>query len=79
MRDDAFRRWIALGAPAALVLAAAYIVVWQLRYGIAPGFEWPTEFGRAHPVAWMAVLLLVADVVIHRAWTSPEDRDVEIH
>jgi hypothetical protein len=69
VRDDRTRRWIVFGAPAAMVAAGAYVVVWQLRYAAGPGLEWPHEFWRANPLGWTAVLLLIADVVINRVWT----------
>ncbi|MGI8664246.1 MAG: alpha-(1-_3)-arabinofuranosyltransferase domain-containing protein [Acidimicrobiales bacterium] len=63
------RRWLlALGSPAALALGAAYIVVSQVRHNIAPGLEWPGEFTWAHPLGWLAVTLLVADVTM--GWQS---------
>lgn len=73
LRDDRMRRWFVVGAPAMLVAAAGYVVVWQIRYDIPPGFEWPGEFSRAHPLAWLAVLVLVADTVIDRIWSVPHD------
>jgi hypothetical protein len=72
MRDDGFRRWIALASPAALIASGTYVVVWSIRHDIPHGFEWPAELARPHPVAWLAVLLLVTDVVVHRAWTAPD-------
>ncbi|MEO7556448.1 MAG: alpha-(1-_3)-arabinofuranosyltransferase family protein [Acidimicrobiales bacterium] len=60
-------RWlVALGSPAALAVAAAYVITWQIRFRIAPGLEWPGELERAHPLGWLAVTLLVADVTIAR-------------
>jgi arabinofuranan 3-O-arabinosyltransferase len=69
-------RWLlTLGAPAALALAGAYVVVWQARHHIAPGLDWPVELERAHPLGWLAVALLVADVVVARRWRGPASRD----
>jgi hypothetical protein len=58
-------RWIgALTAPAALAVAAGYVVVQQARYGYAPVLEWPSFFDRVNALAWLAVLLLAADAVL---------------
>jgi hypothetical protein len=35
-----------------------------------PGFEWPIEMDRVHPLGWAAVLLLVADVIVDRVWQA---------
>jgi hypothetical protein len=64
------RPWLLLAAPAALVGALAYVLVWQFGHEIPPGFDWPAAFGRAHPIGWLAVLLLGIDVVVARAWRS---------
>jgi hypothetical protein len=55
--------------------AAAYVVVWQLRFHIPTGAEWPGELERAHPVALAAVVLLAAGQVVDRRWsrTGPGD------
>ena len=53
-----------LASPAALALAALYVIVQQVRHHTAPGLEWPTELERAHPLGWLAVLALVADLVV---------------
>jgi hypothetical protein len=58
------RPWLLLAAPAALVGALAYVLVWQFGHEIPPGFDWPSAFGRAHAIGWLAALLLLADVVI---------------
>jgi hypothetical protein len=55
--------------PAALLASAAlYVVVWQVRHRIAPGLEWPGELDRAHPVAVVAVVVLVIDTAVDRLW-----------
>ncbi|HEX4868251.1 MAG TPA: alpha-(1-_3)-arabinofuranosyltransferase family protein [Acidimicrobiales bacterium] len=69
-------RWALRVAPAALMAgAAAYVVVWQLRFHIPTGAEWPGELERAHPVALAAVVLLAAGQVVDRRWsrTGPGD------
>ncbi len=73
-RWERTRRWIVLIPPVALGAAAAYVIAWQIRYDVLPGFEWPSEFRRAHPVAWIAVLVLLADALVHRAWDRPRER-----
>jgi arabinofuranan 3-O-arabinosyltransferase len=54
------------GAPGALGLAALYVIVQQIRHSTAPGLDWPAELERAHPVGWLAILLLAADLVLCR-------------
>jgi hypothetical protein len=68
VRRPGWRWLLTVGSPAAMLAAAAYIVVSQARHEIAPGFEWPAELSRAHPIAWTAVALLVADVLVGRLW-----------
>jgi hypothetical protein len=49
---------------ALLALCALYIIVEQYRYRYPSVFEWPTTFPHARTLAWIAVLLLVADAVV---------------
>jgi len=59
------RAVLTLGALAAFVPAAAFMVLRQLwRGGLRADFTWPTAFDLAHYLAWVALLLLAADVVI---------------
>jgi hypothetical protein len=63
-------RWAVRGAPAVLMAgAAAYVVVWQLRFRIPTGAEWPGELERAHPVAMAAVVLLAVGQLVDRRWS----------
>jgi uncharacterized membrane protein len=39
-------------------------VLQQFRYRYFSSFDWPTNFERVNQLAWLAVLLLVADVVV---------------
>ena len=58
-------RWVtALAAPAAMAVSGGYVVLTVVRRNTLPGLEWPSELSRAHPVAWLAVLALVADAVV---------------
>jgi hypothetical protein len=51
--------------PAALLaLCGLYIVVEQYRYRYPPVFEWPTVFPHARTLAWIAVVLVMADGVV---------------
>ncbi len=59
---------IALLPAALLGLAALYVVVWQVRYGIQPGIEWVTELERAHPVALAAILSIPLHPLLSRIW-----------
>jgi hypothetical protein len=61
-------RVLLAAAPGALVAAiGAYIAIDQHRYHIPPVFEWPTAFPRARTLAWIAVLLIAAFVVVDAA------------
>jgi ribose/xylose/arabinose/galactoside ABC-type transport system permease subunit len=51
-------------APAALAGAALFILAKQLRYSLEPSFEWPTYFDKVHVLGWVAVAVLVSDLVI---------------
>ncbi len=58
-------RWLlTFGAPAALAVAGAYVVIQQSRHVYPSVFEWPTFFDGVHAVAWLAVVLLAADAVV---------------
>ena len=58
-------RWVlAFGAPVALLVAGAYVVVQQLRVDYLPLLEWPAYFERVHFVGWLAAVLLAADVLL---------------
>jgi hypothetical protein len=69
-RHETFRRWLLLASPAALGLAGLYVLYIQVRHSPMPGFEWPIEMDRVHPLGWAAVLLLVADVIVDRVWQA---------
>ena len=66
-RGLAPRRATVLVAPAAMALSGAYVTLSVARRHTLPGLEWPSELMRAHPVAWLAVLALVVDVVVQAA------------
>lgn len=69
-RHETFRRYLLLASPLALGLAAAYVLYIQLRWSVQPSFDWPIEMRRPHPLGWLAVVLLVADVIVDRVWQS---------
>jgi hypothetical protein len=69
-RHETFRRWLLLGSPLALGIAALYVLYIQVRHAPAPGFEWPIEVDRVHPFGWLAILLVVADVIVDRVWQA---------
>jgi hypothetical protein len=59
------RTVLSLGAIVALVSAVGLVLARQAwRGGLPPDFEWPAYFSRSHVLAWIAVLLVTADVVI---------------
>ncbi|CAN5841513.1 alpha-(1-_3)-arabinofuranosyltransferase [soil metagenome] len=81
LRWHRWRPLLALGAPVALGVAAAYVVIWQFRFDYIPGFEWPAEFARVHWLGLLAIALLVADQVVDRCWLGrgaplPEERPI---
>ncbi len=51
-------------SPAALGGAALFILAKQLRYSLEPSFEWPTYFDKVHVLGWLAVAVLLCDLVI---------------
>jgi hypothetical protein len=57
---------ITLGAPLALGACALYVIVQQHRYGYPSDLDWPPQFTRINEIAWLAVILLLADVVVER-------------
>jgi hypothetical protein len=65
-RGGRSRLLLQLAAPGALALAALYVIVQQIRHSTAPGLDWPGELERAHPLGWLAILLLAADLVLCR-------------
>jgi arabinofuranan 3-O-arabinosyltransferase len=69
-RHETFRRWLLLASPLALGVAALYVLYIQVRHAPAPGFEWPIEMDRVHPFGWLAILLVVADVIVDRVWQA---------
>ena len=69
-------RWLlSIGAPVALAVAGGYVIVQQTRNHYPAVFEWPTYFESIHAVAWLAVMLLVADAVgeVVRSRRSPDE------
>lgn len=60
-------RWrvvLAIGAPAALGLAALYVLAEQTLNKYPPVFEWPTFFDRVHVLGWLAVAFIAADALV---------------
>lgn len=69
-RHEKFRRWLVLASPVALGVAAAYVLQTQIRHSPPATFDWPVQMDAAHPFGWLAVWLLVADVVVGRLWQA---------
>ena len=40
------------------------MIVQQYRHDYPPDLDWPTQFDGINNVAWLAVILLLADVVV---------------
>ncbi len=57
---------VTVGAPLALALCAVYVIVQQHRYHYPADLDWPPQFTQLNEIAWLAVVLLFADVVIER-------------
>ncbi|HLT16457.1 MAG TPA: hypothetical protein VK007_07110, partial [Acidimicrobiales bacterium] len=64
---------------ALVLVVGAYVVVWQRRYGILPGLEWPAELRRGHPVAATAVVLVGADAALSALLRRRTDRSEREH
>ena len=61
-------RWATVAvAPVAMALSGGYVAFIVMRRHTVPGLEWTSELTRAHPVAWLAVLALVVDVILQAA------------
>jgi arabinofuranan 3-O-arabinosyltransferase len=69
-RHEAFRRYLLLASPLALAVCAADVIATQLRWAPEANFDWPIEMERTHPLGWLAVLLLLADVIVDRVWQA---------
>jgi arabinofuranan 3-O-arabinosyltransferase len=69
-RHEKFRQWLLLISPCALAFGALYVAYIQLRHAPEASFDWPIEMQEPHPLGWLAVLLLAADVVVGRIWQS---------
>jgi hypothetical protein len=67
------RAVLVLAPPLLLALAGVYILYLQHHFRFPPLFEWPTLFPYARPLAWLAVVLLAADVVAERFASTPEN------
>jgi len=58
-------RWLlTVGAPVALACTGLYVFVQQGRHSYPAGLDWPARFDAVHVVGWIAVLLLVTDVIV---------------
>jgi hypothetical protein len=74
-RHETFRRYLLVASPVALALCALYVLYVQARWSPPPFFDWPIEMRRPHPIGWLAVLLLVTDVIVDRVWQSRRSDD----
>jgi hypothetical protein len=64
LRWRAVRLFLAVAPAFLLAGAGLYIAFAQIRYQTPPIFEWPTVFPRARTMAWLALVLLGAAVVV---------------
>jgi hypothetical protein len=74
-RHETFRRYLLVASPIALGVCALYVLYIQARWSPPPFFDWPIEMRRPHPIGWLAVLLLVTDVIVDRVWQSRRSDD----
>ena len=58
------RALLSIGSVVALIAAGGYVVVQQARHGYPTVSSWPSQFDAVADVAWLAVWLLGADVVV---------------
>jgi arabinofuranan 3-O-arabinosyltransferase len=65
------RPFVMLAPGALLGLCGLYIVVEQARYRYPSVFEWPTVFPHARTLAWIAVMILMADGVVEILRSGP--------
>ncbi len=65
---------LTIGSVAAFALAAGYVVVQQARNGYPTIASWPSRFEDVGDLAWLAVWLLGADVVVQ--WIRRRRRSV---
>ncbi len=70
---------LSAGSVAALGIDALYVIIQQGRYRYPPIYNWPSNFGSLADLAWLAVMLLGADVLVqsvrHRAARRDPKRD----
>ena len=57
---------VTLGAPVALAACAVFVVVQQYRHDYPADLDWPGKFYDINNVAWLAVILLLADLAVER-------------
>jgi len=67
LRDARWRSWFGLAAAGAYALAAAFVVVQQVRREFVSDFVWPAHFDRVHILALVAIFLLLAEAVLDLA------------
>ena len=75
VRRELVRPLILIGSPAAVGLLTAYVLYIQIRHAPMASFDWPHEMRRVHPLGWLAVLLLAADVVVAHVRGRAKARD----
>lgn len=68
LRAPRSRPVLTLGGPLLFVGSVAWLCFRSLVDHMPAGFDWPTYFEAVHQPAWLAVGLLVLDVVVDRCW-----------
>jgi hypothetical protein len=71
-----FRPYVLLAPPVALLACGVYMSVEQRRLKFPPVFEWPTLFPRARTVAWIAVMIIAADMIVELLRSRSRSRPV---
>jgi arabinofuranan 3-O-arabinosyltransferase len=58
------RTILAVASAGLLAAAGVFTAVRQIQHGYPPGFTWAANFDVAHPLAWLALAFLTADVAV---------------
>ena len=59
---------LTLGGPVIFAGCVATLMGFQLLRAYPSGFEWPTYFDVVQQPAWLAIFLLLLDVIVDRCW-----------
>jgi hypothetical protein len=81
LREARLRIVVVGGAIGCLVAMAGYVVVSQHSHGFLSNIQWPSHFGVANSLVWIALFLLAGDAVVqwarHRLWGRADAPPIE--